>query len=140
MTGPLRAIVLRQGLVRDQLPQPLHGVVIRRYPYLLDGVQQMEVVELAVTRERALTVAMELALALRPYGFYAHLVGAEDMYVAFPRCTVQVRRGDEQTAAAAQRIGEGFGIPLRQMRFTEMFDQDHPDSAQRALNGGGRLS
>ena len=54
------------------------------------------------------------------------------MYVCFPNCLVLVRRGDEASVRQAQEIGARFGIPVRQMRFGEMFDNDHPDAVVAA--------
>ena len=90
----MRGIVLRESLVGGQLPMPMPAVVVRRYPYRLDGRLPVEVVELTVTTGRALAVAMQLAEALLPERFYAHLVDQSRMYVCFPDCVVLVRRGD----------------------------------------------
>jgi len=48
---------------------------------------------------------------------------------------VVVHRGDDNSVRQAQEIGARFGIPARQMRFAEMFDNDHPD-AVAPVNGG----
>ena len=130
----MRGIVLKQSLIGGELPMPLSATVVRRYPYLLDGRTPVEVIELVVTRERTLAVAMQLAQALVPERFYAHLVDDTRMYVCFPNCVVQVQRGDEGSVRQAQDIGTRFGIPVRQMRFGEMFDNDHPD-AVTPVNG-----
>jgi hypothetical protein len=105
---------------------------VRRYPYLLDGRTPVEVIELAATHRQALTVAMELAEALLPERFYAHLLDDSRMYVCFPNCLVLVQRGDDASARHAQEIGARYGIPARQMRFGEMFDNDHPDTVVTA--------
>jgi hypothetical protein len=42
---------------------------------------------------------------------------------------VLVRRDDQDSVRQAQEIGARFNIPERQMRFGEMFDNDHPDAA-----------
>jgi hypothetical protein len=130
----MRGIVLKQSLIGGELPMPLSATVVRRYPYLLDGRTPVEVIELIVTRERTLPVAMQLAQALLPKGFYAHLFDDARMLVCFPNCVVRIQRGDEELARQAQDIGGRFGIPARQMRFAEMFDNDHPD-AVAPVNG-----
>lgn len=130
----MRGIVLKESLVGGELPMPMSAVVVRRYPYLLDGHLPVEVVALAVTRERTLVVAMQLAEALLPERFYAHLVDDSRMYVCFPNCVVSVSRGDAASVQRAQEIGASFDIPLRQMRFAEMFDGDHPDDTTSANN------
>jgi hypothetical protein len=128
----MRGIVLRESLVNGALPMPMPATVVRRYPYLLDGRTPVEVIELAVTQRHALVVAMQFAEALLPEGFYSHLLDDTRMYVCFPHCLVLVRRGDEASVRQAQEIGARFGIPVRQMRFGEMFDNDHPDAVVAA--------
>jgi hypothetical protein len=133
MNEPMvRGILLREGLVGGAVPMPMPATVVRRYPHLLDGRTPVEVIELAVTRDRALAVAMQLAQALLPERFYAHLVDDTRMYVCFPNCLVVVRRGDDGSVRQAQEIGARFGIPARQMRFGEMFANDHPDAVALA--------
>lgn len=124
----MRGIVLKEGLVGGALPMPMPATVVRRYPYRLDGRIPVEVIELAVSPQRTAAVAMRLAEALLPRRFYAHLVGEDRMYVCFPNCVVLVHRGDSASVRQAQEIGTRFDIPLRQMRFGEMFDRDHPDA------------
>ena len=131
----VRGIVLRESLVDAVLPMPMPATLVRRYPYLLDGRTPVEVIELAVTRDRTLSVAIQLTQALLREGFYAHLVDDTRMYVCFPDCLVVVHRGDDNSVRQAQEIGARFGIPARQMRFAEMFDNDHPD-AVAPVNGG----
>jgi hypothetical protein len=128
----MHGIVLRESLIGTALPMPMPATVVRRYPYLLDGRTPVEVIELAVTRDRTLAVAMQLAQALLPERFYAHLVDETCMYVCFPNCLVLVRRGDDGSVRLAQEIGTRFNIPARQMRFGEMFDNDHPDAVASA--------
>jgi hypothetical protein len=124
----MRGLVLMESLVGGQLPMPLPAVLLRRYPHLLGGELPVQIAELAVTRDRALTVAVQLAQALLPRRFYAHLLDTETMYVAFPNCVTVIRRADSATADDARRIGALFDIPARQMSFEEMFTNDHPDS------------
>lgn len=130
----VRGIVLKESLLRGDLTMPMSVTVVRRYPYLLDGRTPVEVLELAVTRERVLAVAMLIAEALLSARFYAHLLDSARMYVCFPNCLVLVQRGDDDSVRRAQVIGTRFGIPIRQMRFAEMFDRDHPDAAA-SVNG-----
>ncbi|MGQ0776167.1 MAG: hypothetical protein ACT4NY_17365 [Pseudonocardiales bacterium] len=130
----VRGIVLKESLVHGDLPMPMSATVVRRYPYLLDGRMPVEVIELAVTRKWVLAVAMQIAEALLPGRFYAHLLDSARMYVCFPNCLVLVQRGENDSVQRAQEIGTRFGIPIRQMRFAEMFDRDHPDAAA-SVNG-----
>jgi hypothetical protein len=124
----MRGLVLLESLVGGQLPRPLPAVVVCEYPHLLSGELPVRIVELAVAPDRVPTVAMRLAQALLPQRFYAHLLDAETMYVAFPNCVTVIHRADPATAANARRVGAQFDIPGRQMRFEEMFTNDHPDS------------
>lgn len=125
----MRGIVFREGLRAGVLPPSLRTAVARTYPYMLDRRIPVEVIELTVPDREALAVAMQLAQHLLPERYYAHVVGETRMYVAFPGCVALIARDDAEAAQRAQRIGQGFSIPLRQMRFIEMFDNDHPDAA-----------
>jgi hypothetical protein len=125
--GLMRGIVLLESLVDQRIPL-IPASVCRTYQHLLGGEIAVQVAELTVSRDRAMTVAMRLAEALLPQRFYAHLVDCHRMYVIFPDCVVLVRRGDDASVLFAQETGQHFGIPLAQMRFAEMFDTDHPDS------------
>ncbi len=104
----MRGIVLKQSLIGGELPMPLSATVVRRYPYLLDGRTPVEVIELVVTRERTLAVAMQLAQALVPERFYAHLVDDTRMYVCFPNCVVQVQRADSRVCGG-RRLDQAPG-------------------------------
>lgn len=124
----MRGIVLRESLAGGELPLPFRAVVVNRYAHLLDRRLPVEVIELTTTRQRAPEVALQLASVILPQGFYAHLLDDTSMIVVFPRCVLEIPRGDEDAAAAARRVGALYGIPDRQMRFQEMFTVDHPDS------------
>ena len=126
--GMMRGLVLMESLTDGQLPMPLPAVVVRRYRHLLGGTLPVQIAELAVTRNRVLTVAMQVAKALLPKRFYAHFLDGETMYVAFPNCVMVIGRGDPASADTARAVGALFDIPVVQMRFEEMFVNDHPDS------------
>ena len=82
---------------------------------------------------------MQLAEALLPERFYAHLVDDTRMYVCFPNCLVLVHRGDDDSVRQAQEIGARFGIPARQMRFARDVRQRPPGRrccGQRQDGGG----
>ena len=128
----MRGLVLMEGLRGGQLPMPMKATVLRRYPHLLGGQTPVQIAEIMVPRDRAVTVAMQLADALLPQRFYSHLLDQDRMYVAFPRCVVAVHRDDPTSIALAQAIGAMFAIPREQMRFDAMFDNDHPDSPTSA--------
>jgi hypothetical protein len=125
----MRAVVIRESLRGNELPS-LPGTPLRTYAHALDEKTPVEIVELAVAEPDALQTAMRLATVLRPRLYYAHVLGAETMYICFPHCVALVRRDDPATAEQARAIGRLFHIPRSQMRFAEMFDDDHPDSAQ----------
>ncbi|HEY7483622.1 MAG TPA: hypothetical protein VH912_04100 [Streptosporangiaceae bacterium] len=133
----MRGIVFRESLVAGSLPAEPPATVARRYRYLLDGTFPVEVIELRVAARAAPALAMRLAEALHPARYYAHIVGADRMYVIFPSCVAIVRRGDAESAGRAQEVGRRFGIPMRQMRFLEMFEIDHPDALPPAGKGAG---
>ncbi|MFI9640896.1 hypothetical protein ACIG87_12650 [Micromonospora sp. NPDC051925] len=126
--GMMRGLVLMESLTDGRLPMPLPAVVVRRYPHLLGGTLPVQIAELAVTRHRVLAVAMQVAKVLLPKRFYAHFLDDERMYVVFPNCVTVVLRDDPVSADTARAVGALFDIPAVQMRFEEMFVNDHPDS------------
>ncbi|MFE5302152.1 radical SAM protein [Streptomyces sp. NPDC056632] len=69
----------------------------------------------------------ELAPALAEAGV------TQQMLVAFPHTVVRVRRGGERALALAQSVGALVGIPADQMRFAEMWGNDHPDAPAAAF-------
>lgn len=124
----MRGLVLMESLAGGRLPMPLPAVVLRQYPHLLGGTLPVQIAELSVTRHRVLAVAMQVAEVLLPQRFYAHFLDDERMYVAFPNCVVVIGRDDPASADTARAVGALFEIPAAQMRFEEMFVNDHPDS------------
>jgi hypothetical protein len=122
----MRALVITESLAGGVLPPGVRALHERRYPHDLDG-SPIEIIELDVRAEDAEEAAAALAGVLLPRGWYAHLVDAERMIVAFPGEVVSIRRGDASDVDRAQATGLRFGIPMHQMRFAEMFEVDHPD-------------
>ncbi len=125
---PFRTVVIRESLVGRELPADLRGTVTREYPHLLDEATPINIIELDVEPGAALDAAMQLAGALLPTKYYAHLLSELEMYIAFPNTVVRLQHGDDQGTRQAQAIGRTFAIPDEQMRFLEMFDVDHPDA------------
>ncbi|WP_414169164.1 hypothetical protein ACMATS_25175 [Streptoverticillium reticulum] len=129
MASPtLRAVVITESLANGSLPAAFSGMEDRRYPHLLDEHTPIEIIELTVPAERAAALALELAGALKPRLYYAHLLDEERMLVAFPHTVVDIPRGDTGAITHARSIGALFDIPDEQMRFAEMWDTDHPDA------------
>lgn len=128
----MRAIVIKESLTSDTLPATMAAGVLREYPHELDEHTSITIVESMVKPETAEGLALELSRLLKDRLFYAHLVDDERMLVAFPRTVVEVRRGHEQDERTAQHVGQVFSIPLEQMQFLAMFDNDHPDALTRA--------
>jgi hypothetical protein len=125
--GMMRGIVLLDSLVDRQLPDRMRACVRHRYGHLLGGELPVEVVELSIQPHHAAELALQLAERLLPERFYCHILTNDLMYVIFPGIVAIVRRADPVSITTAQQVGERFNIPLKQMRFGEMFDKDHPD-------------
>lgn len=123
-----RAIVVLDGLDDGQLPAALTRLEVHRYRHHVHSTTEWTIAELAVEQRDVAAVAFELSAALVPTKYYAHLVSPTTMYVAFPDCVAVIRRCDKRSVARAQAIGQSFGIPLEQMQFADMFDDDHPDA------------
>ncbi|MBF9071866.1 hypothetical protein [Streptacidiphilus fuscans] len=128
MSDTMRAIVITESLIDGRLPEGLDKLEDRRYPHMLDERTPIEIIELTIPADRTADVGMQLAEALKPKLYYAHLLGEDHMLVAFPCVLARIDRDDPAATALAQTIGAQFDIPAEQMRFQEMFDEDHPDA------------
>ncbi|MBL1101919.1 hypothetical protein [Streptomyces coffeae] len=137
MDDTMRAIVITESLTGGQLPPGLAPLEDRRYRHMLDESTPIEIIELTVPTDRAPAAGLQLAQALLPKLYYAHLIDSQQMLVAFPQALVLIVRGGQQAAERAQAVGALFGIPPEQMRFLEMFDEDHPDAPSSARGRGG---
>lgn len=124
----MRAIIVRESLRGGVLPREVQEGQIREYSHALGGKQRVTIIESDVSWDSAPHIALELAARLLDRKFYAHIVDGERMLISFPRTVVEVRRGEEAAQKVAQRIGTLFSIPLQQMQFLAMFDEDHPDN------------
>ncbi|WP_280216671.1 hypothetical protein [Nocardia neocaledoniensis] len=129
----MRAIIIVESLRGNAIPAELASLPrLKTYDHLLDTDQPITITELAVEDDDSLSVATILARALEPAKYYAHLVGNDALVIAFPHTVVRVERGDADALATAKKVGAIFAIPDDQMRFAEMFDDDHPDAPHRA--------
>lgn len=128
----MRAIVIKESLTSDSLPEAMTAGLVREYAHELDEQTPITIVESVVDHEAAAELALELARCMKDRLFYAHLVDDERMLVAFPRTVVEIRRDNEPDESIAQQVGQMFSIPLDQMQFLAMFDTDHPDAIDHA--------
>lgn len=128
----MRAIVIRESLICNTLPETMTAGFVREYHHELDEQTPITIIESMVEPAAAPGLSLELAGLLKDQLFYAHLVDDERMLVAFPRTVVEVRRAHEPDEHVAQQVGQLFSIPLAQMQFLAMFDTDHPDAVTRA--------
>ncbi|MEU5811554.1 hypothetical protein [Streptomyces sp. NPDC047718] len=124
----MRAVVITESLTSRALPPAFEGLPVHRYPHDLDGQTPIEICEVTIPVDRAPALAMELAGALEPRLFYAHLIDDEQMLIAYPRTVVTVGRTDPEAIEHARSVGALFDIPPTQMRFAEMWETDHPDA------------
>lgn len=128
----MRAIVIRESLTSNVLPEPLSSNVVREYGHHLDKQTPITIIESEVEVAAADGVALTLSRLMKPELFYAHLVDDERMLIAFPRAVVEIRRDHEEDELNAQRVGQMFSIPVHQMQFLAMFENDHPDAPGQA--------
>lgn len=127
----MRAILIEESLIGEPTPVMSGTPLIRKYHHELDQRTQVTIVELAVEPGHASELALEFSRVLKPELFYAHIVGTDRMLVVFPRTIVEIRRESTKDEAIAQQIGRLFAIPVQQMQFLAMFDEDHPDAIRR---------
>ena len=126
MTRAVRGIVLRESMANNLLPEGLPVHVRRAYPYLVDGRYPVEVLDITMDSDQCEHVAKKLSAALRPTGYYAHIIDGDEMIICFPDTVVRIRRGDDVSQEHARVIGVACGIPRHQMRFEALFFEDHP--------------
>jgi hypothetical protein len=122
----IRGLVFKEGLREGTLPAAVTEQ--RRYPHLLDRRIPVEVIEFDCPEDRLEGACAALRSALAPRGFYAHLLAGPAMHVVFPHRVVTIAYPREDDVRLAQEAGTQAGVPMRQMRFLEMFTVDHPDA------------
>lgn len=123
-----RAIVILEGTI--SVNDLASHTLVAESVHELSTLGPVTIREYKVEKGESWCVAVQLARQMRSPGWYAHLHCGDSLLVAFPHTVVEVRRGNDGTAALARRVGALFEIPDTQMRFEEMFDVDHPDRAQ----------
>ncbi|UUU33257.1 hypothetical protein JIX56_27240 [Streptomyces sp. CA-210063] len=119
------AVIVTESLKDPALLRKVPGIELKRYTLPLDD-GPVEIIELDIPRQATQEACLQLAAALRPERYYAHLQDAHVMYVVFPHTISVVRRSDPASEAAAQRVGALFSVPLAQMNFLEMFTTTRP--------------
>jgi hypothetical protein len=122
-----RAIVIQESLKDGKLPAVLCDCAMRTYTHHLDGQQAVQIIEVELDEDSAPDTSLQLALALVPRRYYAHVWTPSLLYVCFPSVVALIAKGDMDAEGRAQEIGGLFDIPVSQMRFAEMFTMDHPD-------------
>jgi len=129
MTGetPIRGLVILQGLINEALPSSLELYLSGSHQHNLGGQIDVEVLELLVERNNFMNVMWNISKTLKSKRFYAHFIDGSDIYVVFPTCLAVVSEGDELSLHRAQVIGSTFEIPIKEMRFLELFRVDHPN-------------
>lgn len=124
----MHGIVLLQGLKKTELPQTLRPLLERQYTHYLGGSHgAVDICRLQLERSLAPAVAFTLAAALQPQRYYARLNDDSDMYIAYPTAVVHILRSQPHTIALAQQVGLLYRVDIEHMRFSEMFDLDHPE-------------
>ncbi len=125
-----RGIVIRESIIGQILPSELDTYVVKKYPYKMDGVVPVEILVLEVG-ETELSSVLFVFMELLIEGYYAHFVEAEKdkLYVVFPHNVCVVLRNDEITAERCRAIGRTYNIPVVQMSFEELFEEDHPHAS-----------
>lgn len=123
----IKGVIIAESLVGKELPPILVPAVARRYSFLLDGTEPVEMIEVKIMRSILPQATFELANSLVAQGYYCHFIDANGMYVIFPQCICMIPRDDADALRRARVVGGHYSVPQHQMPFKEMFSTDHPN-------------
>lgn len=123
-----KGLIVRESLIDEQLPQFLKSYVSRCYPHSIDGINNIEIIELNLDNQAVSDVALQIAQHLKPRLYYAHFVDGDTMTIVFPKAVCLIVKGDSESLLRAQALGLTYNISLEQMQFDKMFYEDHPDA------------
>lgn len=123
-----KGLIVRESLINEQLPHFLESYVSKRYPHFIDGINNIEIIELSLDNQIISSVALELAKHLKPRLYYAHFICGNMMIVVFPKLVCLILQGDLEGLLRSQVLGLTYSIPLEQMQFDKIFYEDHPDA------------
>jgi hypothetical protein len=107
-------------------PEAVRPFLVREYPYMLARTEPITIGVFSVPSHILWPVAVQVARSLAPFRFYAHFVLGDELLVVFPSVIAAVRRGSAPDVERAQRVGGLFNIPVEQMSFGRLFEEDHP--------------
>ena len=126
---PVRALVVVESLA-VALPDWWSSRQIVSRIHKLRTLGEVRIVEYQIQQSEIPSAASELTKSIKPKRYYAHIVGERDMIVCFPNVVVYLNRSScSDEFDICRKIGEIFSIPGEEMKFEQMFDEDHPDKA-----------
>jgi hypothetical protein len=109
------------------VPKPLLRFVARRYSHYLRGNIASRIVRLEFHRDKLPIVLFALSQALKPDGYYSHVVINNEMFVVLPGAFVQITRGDRESLDRAIALAISHDVPRSNTAYAAMFDVDHPE-------------
>lgn len=124
----VRGILVREAFIGETIPALRLMRVQREYPHEIEGIGKITIVEVSLARPELGNVVFELAHHMKPRQFYCHFVEVHMLVVILPSTVMLIPRDDFEAAFRCQMLGVTLGIPLSQMQFLRMFDEDHPDA------------
>jgi hypothetical protein len=121
-----KLIVIRESLAFGEF-QESWGPCVKQFQYALADGTEITISEFMIDVGDLHKDLGYLAERLHASRYYAHVVGCDVMWFAFPGTIVRVRRGYPEDAALCRTVASNFLIPPEEMVIELMFDIDHPN-------------
>jgi len=123
----IKGIVLKESLKADSR-ELLEGFIVDKYPYKIDGITQVEVYILEIPHSLIASTCLRLSHSLLDKGYYAHFIDRKSLWIVFPNCVYTIAKENKQLFSICRKVGNIFEIPDHQMKFEELFINDHPNA------------
>jgi len=120
-------VIVLESLITRHLPAVLERFIERVYQHWLGGSRLTTIAILTIPAEDVRGAAEEIAIILRPAGFYAHIVWQGKLLIIFPNSVVDLDPNDSAEVEKVRLIGTTYSIPVRQMPFEHLVAIDHPN-------------
>lgn len=123
----IRGMVILESLSDRTLVERSPFNIIQRYPMLMDGKTQVEIVIVSVAISDFLMALESVSKTLLGKRYYAHFVNGDIMYVVYPSTISVVEKGNKIDARNCLEIGNHFDVPAGQLPIDKMFSFGHAE-------------
>lgn len=113
--------------VNNELVRNIERYIESEYPHLLNHVEPINIVRLQIEYKEFKQIALDISNSINNNKYYAHFIFKDTMYVIYKNVIVKIKKGDTKMIRECQNIGIKKGIDINLLKFSEMFDKDHPN-------------